>query len=231
MVIIPVMDIQGGKVVQARSGLRSGYRPIRSPLCRDARPASVLQDFLEIYRFKIIYMADLDAIEGKGNNEAVMEELSVMFPELTVWLDRGNRETRQGTEQRRWTVKPVIGSETGINPAGVSRFLAVHGDAVLSLDFLGEAFSGDPELLVRADIWPENVIVMCLHRVGTDQGPDTVLLDRIRSYAAGRRIFLAGGVRHHGDLVRLREEGVAGVLLATALHSRRISRADIQSCH
>ena len=227
MLIIPVMDIQGGQVVHARSGRRVDYRPVQSPLCRDARPISVLQAFLEIYPFETIYMADLDAIEGKGNNEAVMEELSVMFPGLTVWLDRGNRETRQGTEQRRWTVKPVIGSETGINPAGVSRLLAVHGDAVLSLDFLGEFLSGDPELLARADLWPENIIVMCLHRVGTDQGPDTALLDRIRSYAAGRRIFLGGGIRHHGDLVQLREEGVAGVLVATALHSRRITRADI----
>jgi phosphoribosylformimino-5-aminoimidazole carboxamide ribotide isomerase len=227
MLIIPVMDIQQGQVVHAQRGQRDCYQPIQSRLCRDANPASILQAFLEIYPFEIIYIADLDAIKGNGNNDSIIEEISALFPELVIWLDRGNSEMRQFTGNRCSSIKPVIGSETGVSPATLSKILSVHPEAVLSLDFQGAALTGDHRLLERPDTWPENTLIMSLHRTGTDLGPDIALLNKIKSSASGRKIFLAGGVRNHNDLMQLQTEGVAGVLIATALHSRRITHADI----
>ncbi len=68
---------------------------------------------------------------------------------------------------------------------------------------------------------------MTLARVGAGQGPDYERLAGIIARAGGRRVHAAGGVRDAGDLHRLAEMGVAGVLLASALHDGRLSRADI----
>jgi phosphoribosylformimino-5-aminoimidazole carboxamide ribotide isomerase len=47
--------------------------------------------------------------------------------------------------------------------------------------------------------------------------------------AAGRRIYAAGGVRDAADLAALARAGIAGALVATALHDGRLRRADIDA--
>ena len=65
---------------------------------------------------------------------------------------------------------------------------------------------------------------MTLARVGSGAGPDVERLASIQSIAAGREIYAAGGVRNAADLRALKERGVSGALIATALHERRIVR-------
>ncbi len=100
---------------------------------------------------------------------------------------------------------------------------------VLSLDFRGDAFIGPPELLASPDMWPDDVIVMTLGRVGLGQGPDLARVRRIVD-AAGpqRRVFAAGGVRHRDDVAALIDAGAAGALVATALHSGKIKAGDLE---
>jgi phosphoribosylformimino-5-aminoimidazole carboxamide ribotide isomerase len=100
-------------------------------------------------------------------------------------------------------------------------------DFVLSLDFRGEGFLGPPAVLSAADAWPHRVIVMTLARVGSGAGPDLARLDEIRHRAGPRKIFAAGGVRGGEDLIELAQRGVSGVLIATALHDRRIGSREI----
>ncbi len=82
-------------------------------------------------------------------------------------------------------------------------------------------------------LWPQRVIVMTLARVGSGAGPDLARLAAIQSIASGREIYAAGGVRDAADLWALKEAGVSGALIATALHERRIvavrSRGDLKS--
>ncbi|MGQ0656986.1 MAG: HisA/HisF-related TIM barrel protein [Chromatiales bacterium] len=49
----------------------------------------------------------------------------------------------------------------------------------------------------------------------------------IRTAAADRRIYAAGGVRNAGDLAALKAMDVAGALLATALHEGALTAADL----
>ncbi len=46
--------------------------------------------------------------------------------------------------------------------------------------------------------------------------------------AVNLEVFVGGGVRDIGDLVKLKELGVSGVLLATALHSGKIKMEDLR---
>jgi len=100
-------------------------------------------------------------------------------------------------------------------------------ELVLSLDFKEGVFSGDTRLLQQPEIWPENIIIMNLARVGLSEGPDIELLYKTNALSAGKNIYMAGGIRNVTDLQMLENTGVAGVLIATGLHTGQITRQDI----
>ena len=95
MKIIPVIDILSGQAVSAYRGERDGYQPLQSALCHSAEPADVMRGFLSLYPFTTVYLADLDAILGRGNNNAVVNRLAEAFPSVQLWLDNGNSRTTQ----------------------------------------------------------------------------------------------------------------------------------------
>jgi phosphoribosylformimino-5-aminoimidazole carboxamide ribotide isomerase len=69
---------------------------------------------------------------------------------------------------------------------------------------------------------------MTLARVGSGAGPDLERLRTIRLAAARPAIFAAGGVRDASDLAELKRIGIAGVLVASALHDGRLQRSHIE---
>jgi phosphoribosylformimino-5-aminoimidazole carboxamide ribotide isomerase len=224
---IPVIDLMGGEVVRARMGERSAYRPLESPLSPSSDPIAVVSGLIAVYPFPILYVADLDAIEGKGDNLSALRRLRSNFPALEMWIDNGAAD-EAALEALAGLGAPVIGSESQRDGALVAR----HRDSrrvVLSLDFRGEAFQGPPGILAEPALWPRRVIVMTLARVGAGAGPDLERLAAIRSIAGTREIYAAGGVRDAADLKALKAAGASGALIATALHQRRIVRADLEA--
>ncbi len=230
MIFVPVIDLMGGRVVQARGGARERYRPVQSGLCPGSEPGDVVGGFLGLYPFSTLYVADLDAIEGHGDNGAVIGRLRGRFPALDLWVDSG---LTGRAACLRWLARDcgtlVLGSESQDGPKTLE---GLHGSAdgsrlVLSLDFRGAGFLGPAGLLERPEIWPGRVIAMTLARIGGDRGPDLDRLKRVMEVAPGKRIFAAGGVRDLDDLVDLAALGVGGVLLASALHDGRIGRSGL----
>jgi len=73
------------------------------------------------------------------------------------------------------------------------------------------------------------VILLALTQVGTGAGPDFGTLRAARAACPGVRLIAGGGVRTPEDLRALAEAGADGVLLATALHRRWITGADIRA--
>jgi phosphoribosylformimino-5-aminoimidazole carboxamide ribotide isomerase len=65
-----------------------------------------------------------------------------------------------------------------------------------------------------------------LARVGSGEGVDFPLLEKMLN-GLKVQVFVGGGVRGIQDLVTLKDMGGCGVLLATALHSGRISLEDL----
>lgn len=127
-------------------------------------------------------------------------------------------------------VSHVIGSESLESLADYERAQMRAGpDAPLSLDFRGETFVGPPDLYENAVFWPRRIIVMTLARVGSGEGPDRERLANVIARAGGRRVFAAGGVRSAEDLKALRDMGVAGALISTALHQRAITGKDLDA--
>jgi phosphoribosylformimino-5-aminoimidazole carboxamide ribotide isomerase len=227
MDIIPVLDLRGGIVVRAHRGLRDQYRPLDSPLSPTSDPVDVMHGLYSVYPFNTFYLADLDAIMGTGNNEAVLGRLKTEFPAAVLWVDNGVWDL---SSARNWLDAGlghlVIGSESQRDMALI-RCLSEHDRVVLSLDFRDQAFVGPPALLDGVASWPRRLIVMTLARVGSGAGPDLDRLCAIREIAAGRDIYAAGGVRDSADLAVLKGAGIAGALVATSLHDGRLTGSDV----
>lgn len=230
MKLIPVIDLKAGEVVHARRGDRDNYRPIVSPLCRGSRPADVVAGLLGVYPFDTLYVADLDAIAGRGDHDSTIAALAGAHPQLDIWVDSGLSDVagcRGWLERHGGTL--VLGSEA-MRDAGLLNRLrreVPFERVVLSLDYRGDRFIGPPALWDEVAHWPERVICMTLARVGSGAGPDLARLAELKAHAGHRKIFAAGGVRGGEDLFELARLGVGGVLVASALHEQRIGRTEI----
>ena len=218
--------------MRAQRGERAAYAPIVSPLAGTSDPVDIARGYLAVYPFRRVYVADLDGIEGRGRDDASLERLRAAVPDVELWVDNGLADEESC---RAWLARDlgrlVLGSESQRDPG-----LAEGLGAVLSLDFRAEenagarsreVFLGPPRLLEDADLWPAEVVVMTLARVGSGLGPDTERVAGIRARARRSRIFAAGGVRHAADVGALEAAGAAGALVASALHDGRIGRREL----
>ena len=146
MEVIPVIDLKDGVVVHARLGLRSEYAPIKTPLSLTSRPNDVARGLLSIFPFRKFYVADLDAIEHKGDNNAALRQLSADYPDLVFWVDAGIADAH---DAERWLEAGfghlVLGSETQRDSELSAIFVETTHHP--SLDFRGDAFLGPAALL------------------------------------------------------------------------------------
>jgi phosphoribosylformimino-5-aminoimidazole carboxamide ribotide isomerase len=226
--VIPVIDLMHGQVVRARTGDRASYRLLESPFSPTSDAVDVVRGLLGMFSFPALYVADLDAIQGNGNNCQTLRHIRAAFPSLRMWVDNGVADAS--------ALHAFIGADLGTLVIGSesqrdSKLIAQHRDSmriVLSLDFRGDAFQGAREILAEPALWPHRIIVMTLARVGSGAGPDLARFAAIRSIAGGREIYAAGGVRDASDLSALKAAGAFGALISTALHERRIVAADLQ---
>ncbi len=227
MRIIPVLDLKGGLIVRAEGGRRESYRPIVTPLSTDASPVSLVRGLRTLHPFPTFYIADLDAIERRTPNTQALDRLARMEDAPDLWLDAGFADEASlvaALEHPR--LRPVLGSESQRDEVLLRRFMGFP-DLVLSLDFSPGGFRGPEAILSDATLWPQTIIVMTLARVGSGTGPDLERLQEIKARAGNRTIIAAGGIRHEDDLRRLAESGIAGALIATALHDGALTPAQL----
>jgi phosphoribosylformimino-5-aminoimidazole carboxamide ribotide isomerase len=225
MRVIPVIDLKDGQVVHARRGQRDTYKPIASPLCAGSDIYRVIDAFLGIYPFETVYIADLNALTGNGGHDGLIAALLSAYPRISFWIDRGYVASMdmQSKPANYW---PVLGSES-LTEATVPERARFGGRFILSLDFFGDSPRGPLQLFNEPAYWPEHVIVMTLGRVGSAQGPDYRRLESFCRAYPHTGFIAAGGVRDCADLLRLKAMGIKQVLIASALHARKIGAEDI----
>lgn len=230
MDVIPVIDVARGQVVRAMKGERAGYRPIETPLAPSSEPQDIARGLARLFPIHKLYLADLDGIEGRGRNTHIVPALSQVLPRAEIWIDAG---TGSRSAARAVLAAPVatlvVGTES-IETVRIWNDIASEAPdrTVLSLDFRHGEFMGPEAMLTDSALWPSRVIVMTLDRVGANEGPDLRRLESVVVRAEGRRVYAAGGVRDRGDLDELGKIGVSGALIASALHSGKISADDLK---
>jgi phosphoribosylformimino-5-aminoimidazole carboxamide ribotide isomerase len=135
--------------------------------------------------------------------------------------------------------KVIIGTETLPSTSLVAEAVRLFGSKkiMVSLDLMGDrVISGfelgalkDPVALLRefqvAGV--SQIIVLDLARVGSGEGVNVPFLREVlRNIKID--VYVGGGVRDIKDLMELKDVGVFGVLVATALHSGKISLKELK---
>ncbi len=218
MKIIPVIDIKNGLVVSALQGKRETYQPIKSTLCFSNSIQEVINGFLSIYPFNIVYIADLNAITNTGSNHKLINHVISKHPGIEFWIDDGKKLDKQSQSQYK-NQKSVIGSEYQNETISYDTNQLLQNN-ILSLDFFpNQGYTGPKELLNNSKLWPQNIIIMSLEFVGKKSGPDLKRLEIFCQKYPEKNFIADGGVRNVKDLLALKKIGINHVLVASALHS------------
>ncbi len=238
MKIIPVIDVLNGIAVHAVRGRRKEYQPLKSVLSASPNPLDVALA-LKAFGFSELYVADLDAITGGQANFSVFKRIANETG-LKLMVDAGVADLKTAEKMLKSHVsKVIIGTETLPSVGFVAEAIEFFGNekVVVSLDLMGDKVISRfdvGKLEKPADFLREfqkigvtQVIVLDLARVGSGEGVNLSILKEALEIMKGG-VFVGGGVRDVNDLVELKTLGVAGVLLATALHSGRISLEELQ---
>jgi len=224
MQVIPVIDLKDGVVVHARQGKRDRYRPIHTDLCPSADISEVIGAYLNLFDFQIFYLADLNALEQQGDHRDLVHRVAERFPKPTFWLDSGLL-TRPPQDNQPPNIKTVLGSES-LRDDNVSLLETYAQDFILSLDSVGTKRLGAESLFTTPRYWPNDIIIMTLERVGSGSGPDLETLAAFCRKHPGKNFIAAGGIRNLEDLQALKKIGIRQALVASALHSGAIGRAE-----
>jgi len=189
--------------------------------------------------FGDLYVADLDAIIDCSSNFQALKRLAIgsglnlMVDAGVTSMDRADSLIKTGVS------KLVIGTETLQNKSFVGEAIKAFGSdrVIVSLDLNGTkvlakpAFDGcaDPLCLLREfkSLGVSQVIVLDLAKVGSGEGVNVDFLNEVLKSLA-LNVYVGGGVRGISDLVELKNLGVSGALVATALHSGKISLEELR---
>ncbi|MCL4429483.1 MAG: HisA/HisF-related TIM barrel protein [Chloroflexi bacterium] len=233
MKVIPVIDVLNGIAVHAVRGKRSEYKPLESILFKSAEPVEVAKAFKTL-GFTELYVADLDAIIDCSTNFQPLKTVAdqtgtkLMVDAGVTSIERAQKLLDSGVS------KLIIGTETLQKKSFVAEAVKLFGSerVVVSLDLKGEkilvkmGFDGckSPICLLQdfKRMGVSQVVVLDLLRVGSGEGVNVDFLKRVMG-EVGVDVYVGGGVRDINDLVELRNLGVSGALVATALHNGKIS--------
>jgi phosphoribosylformimino-5-aminoimidazole carboxamide ribotide isomerase len=236
--IIPVIDVLGGRVVHAVRGRRKEYQPLKSNLCASTDPVDVAAA-LKGLGFGELYVADLDAITRGQANFSIFKNIADKTG-LELMVDAGVDDLKKAESVLESHVsKVIIGTETLPSASLVAEAVELFGSEkiMVSLDLMGnQVISGfelgalkDPLALLREfqEAGVSQIIVLDLARVGSGEGVNMPFLKKVLRNSKAK-VFVGGGVRDVKDLVELKALGVFGVLVATALHSGKISLKELR---
>jgi phosphoribosylformimino-5-aminoimidazole carboxamide ribotide isomerase len=226
--LVFVMDIFNRNVVLAKGGIRENYRPVSesSAVCKTSIPL----EMLEFLHPNEVYIADLNALQGKGPLDINAEIIRKISLKADTMLDLGVSSLKDVDRALSIAGTAVIGTETGTLEVIEDAASRNPGRISVSIDMKhGKVLKQDPEvpenpfeivkLLNRLPL--KDLIFLDLDRVGTASGFDPEFLRKLAENSV-HDVLLAGGVRGMEDLFALDSLGIKGALVATAIHSGEV---------
>lgn len=219
--IIPVMDLKKGEAVSGKSGMRDTYKPLKT-VFNDSCDPVLIAESLKNSGYRMIYLADLDAIEGTGSNMELASKINKIIP---VMLDAGIKDSDEVGKVLKYVDNVVVATETIKSILELNNiFSSFPKDSLtLSVDVkegqvLGNNIKTDFQTLLNTviQIRPNEIIILDISGVGTEKGFDQELLNLFMDVETD--IIVGGGVTLE-DISELGQLGVEKFLVGTALHS------------
>jgi phosphoribosylformimino-5-aminoimidazole carboxamide ribotide isomerase len=239
MKIIPVIDVLNGIAVHGIRGERKHYQPLKSLLCNSVDPLEIASAF-ESLSFNSLYIADLDAIQGKPANYKIYRNI-ISETGLELMIDTGISDTTKAeTVLKTGVQKIVIGSETlnelDFVTQAIKDFAAEK--VVVSIDLNQGKLLSKSESIASldavsflnqlSDLGACQFILLELDRVGTEHGTNFSLMKNIMEQTEVE-LMVGGGIHSLQELEELRALGVSGALIATVLHNGKLSVDELKS--
>lgn len=241
MQIVGVIDLLDGRAVHAVAGERALYRPLVPWIRQDINPGdteALTRWYVEDLGLDALYVADLDAIEGRPSQQLIVSR--ICQHRASVFVDSGvSTPDAAQAVVAHGAASVIVGLETLSSFEALRAICDLVGSdrVTFSLDLkrgaplasgIGAA-TPDAIAAQAADAGVRNLIVLDLARVGVGTGVDLDLIARVRAAIPRTvRLLAGGGVRGWRDLEQLAMIGCHGALVATALHDGRLSAQNVE---
>ncbi|MEQ8154276.1 MAG: 1-(5-phosphoribosyl)-5-[(5-phosphoribosylamino)methylideneamino]imidazole-4-carboxamide isomerase [Clostridiaceae bacterium] len=231
MIILPAIDIRGGKAVRLYQGDYSKEEVVAKDIFDQAR---------EFQRLGAthLHLVDLDgAKEGTGVNEEIILKLAKEL-DMSIEVGGGIRTLERIDKLLSNGVdKVILGTAAIENKELLMKALDKYGDAIIvGIDardgkvcangWLEESNLDYVEFSkTMADLGVDNIIVTDISRDGTLQGVNIDMLRTLKE-KVNIKITASGGVKNIEDIKKLKELGVYGAITGKAIYSGELSLKD-----
>jgi phosphoribosylformimino-5-aminoimidazole carboxamide ribotide isomerase len=228
MIVIPAVDIMGGKVVR----LTRGDPDTKKDYGRLGDPVTVTRLWVK-QGAEWVHLIDLDAALGRGKNTVKIKEI-LKETEAPCQVGGGLRSVDAARRMlEAGAGRIILGSMAIRSPETVETLIREYGAEriVVSLDYYGgeilingwKTRSGlDLERAITKfkDLDVHRFLITGVDRDGTLSGPDVEALKKVAGKA---RVLAAGGIGSLRNILELREAGVEAAVVGRALYEERFT--------
>lgn len=224
LILLPAVDVRGGKAVRLVRGELSAETQYGEPL----EAALAFQDAGADW----IHLVDLDAAFGTGNNQEILREV-ISKLSLKVELSGGIRDEETLARALATGCERVnLGTAALESPEWTASVISRFGERIaVGLDVRGRTLAARGWTKEGGDLYETlerldregcaRYVVTDVNKDGTLQGPNVELLKRVCEMT-DRPVIASGGVSSLDDLIKLRElaaDGVEGAIVGKALYA------------
>ena len=213
MNIIPAIDIKKGKVVKAIQGNRTSYNPIDLVTSYSSNPITFIKTLIITFKPSTIYIADLDLIDGDGNNIDIICKIAHMYRNKIFWVDVGAKKIKRLNKRN---ITPILCSESCEDIKVINY---VYKDYIHSYDYRNR-FLGTHYFKKLNSSYKKKIIFMNISDVGNKKGPDFSYLRGMFKHSDAE-YYVGGGVKSILDLHKLSKMNISGAIVSSILMSKK----------
>lgn len=230
MIVIPAIDLRGGRAVRLRRGDPS------EETAYDEDPVALAQRFQE-EGARRLHVIDLDAALGEGDNRSTIRDIcrSVVVPVQVGGGIRSMDAMRAVSEDG--AARAILGTAAAADVSFVARIVEefaervvvavdVRGGHVMTNGWREEGPELEPTLASLDAAGTPRFLVTAIARDGTLEGPDLTLYRQVLSLTE-RPVIASGGVRNADDVWALRDVGCEAVVTGKALYERTLKLSQV----
>ena len=227
MILLPAVDIRGGRCVRLVQG------DFSQETVYDEDPVAAAKRHVD-EGAEWLHVVDLDAaLEGEPRNRELVAEV-IRSVDVPVQCSGGIRDVEAiAAAKAAGAARVVVGTAALRDPSFVDAAITEHGDFLaVGLDVRGQVLQARGWTEEAGELWPtlqrlvgsgvQRFVVTDVARDGMLQGPNFTLLAEVSEYT-DCNVIASGGVSSVEDLHRLAVMSVEGCIVGKALYAGRFT--------